>query len=491
MIVDRYPILSCQPPYLLSLFYSRLWHFFLPFLNSCIRASFLSRGFQRPQKIHTDDSVRARLTAGTAVRSMGNDNVRSGFLSRGTDTFTLDRLDAILKNERISYDYEHDARLSSRFKRPPPKIRTEMSLTLPPLERVDESLRGTSWFDKACAVGVCEELLNDSTPLSISVTHLDATFSKFCSFRFEPLKESQDIIERAANLLERMPTWPLEFDDTPKEIPSEYRVSSIADAPSKGVRLWEQLQTTTYVSSIVLRVALSAVMEPGISVGLTKVPDVIAALLEIVSQLVSAASDDGTSTRLFVVRAFLWTCWQRCQMLVFYIEATNDLFYGSSDGKGAFSPLRGTLPSPKVTIQEMSKQRASLEKSAYMCGWNFELLRTNFVCIGADFRRFHQRYNALFGTYPARCVAGQLHACKGDSPKSCRRFQGMAIEDQSAHDQICFRNCRQLIWDETSYRSLSGARAVSLARTESHGSETWQYCIASEQTLAISHVWSQ
>lgn len=245
------------------------------------------------------------------------------------------------------------------------------------------------------------------------------------------------------------------------------------------------------MSSIVLRVALSAVIDPGCAASLLDLINIIAALLEIVSQIASNPSDEGASWRLFIVRAFLWTSWQRCQMIYFHMIAEHFLVYGSSDGKLGYLTLRGTLPSPGVTIHDMSRQLASSEKSAYMRGWNFELLRTNSVCLGADFRRFHQCYNTAFGNYNARCLAGQPIACKGDSPKSCRRFQGMAIEDQSAHDQSCSRDCVQLIWDETSYRSLSGARAVSLAQTDDHSSETWQYCNASDQTLAISHVWSQ
>ena len=426
------------------------------------------------------------------IHEMENRKICSGFLSRGTDTFTLDRLDAILKSKRISYDWESDALLFSRFKRPPPEIRTEIGSSWPESEHVDGEDRSlNNRYAKLRAVEFCQELLRDRTPASISVTHLDDAFSRFFSFRFEPLTESQAIIERVSDLLERMPRWPLELDDVPKDIPAEYCASSIADRASRDARLWEQLQTTTYVSDIVLQVALSVVMHPRSSRGILNMIDEIAALLEILSQLTPTTSDDATSWRLFVLRAFIWTCWQRCQMLYFYVQATFDLVSGSSDGKASPLALRGTLPSPKVTIYEMSRQRGVLEKPAYMCGWNFQLLRTSYVCIGADFRRFHQLYNTMFGDYPGRCVAGQLNACKGDSPKSCQRFQGMTIRDQSAHDQSCSRNCEQLIWDETSYRSVLGARAVSLAQTESHSSGTWQYCNASGRTLAISHVWSQ
>ena len=67
----------------------------------------------------------------------------------------------------------------------------------------------------------------------------------------------------------------------------------------------------------------------------------------------------------------------------------------------------------------------------------------------------------------------------------------MVIEDQSAHDSGCRRRCRKLPWDESSYRSVSGARAVMIAPENSKtGNSHLKYCSVSERTLAISHVWS-
>ena len=415
-------------------------------------------------------------------------------LSHGTDTFTLERLNAILRNERFSYDYRDipSARPYSDVHYEPPSMRIEVDTDFWACEQVDGGIRCFNSRDTELRVTkFCQELYDHGTPVPHSVAHLDAIFSKAFKFKFEPLENSQTIVERASNMLERMPRWPLELDDIPTDVPSKYRASSIASTASRDARLWEQLETTTFVSSNVLRVALSAVMDPGCIGVLEDTVNIIAGLLELISRSASIATDDETSWRLFIVRAFLWTSWQRCQMIYFHLIADSFLVHGSSDGKLGHLTLRGTLPSSRVTIHELSRQRANLEKSAYMCSWNFELLRINSICIGADFRRFHQRYNTAFGNYPARCLAGQSNACKGDSPKSCRRFQGMAIQDQSAHDESCFRDCRQLIWDETSYRSISGARAVSLAQLQDYTSKSWRYCNASGKTLAISHVWSQ
>ena len=167
------------------------------------------------------------------------------------------------------------------------------------------------------------------------------------------------------------------------------------------------------------------------------------------------------------------------------------MLHGSSDGKVTSLTLRGSMPSPGVTLQDMSKRHAARSKSAYMCGWNLELLQNNPVCIGGDFRRFHQLYNAAFGSCSARCFAGQPYPCIGESPRNCQRFYGTATQDQSAHDQHCSGDCKVLIWDEDSYRNLSGSRAVCLAQTLTSPIVSLRYCNATGRTLAISHVWSQ
>ena len=141
------------------------------------------------------------------------------------------------------------------------------------------------------------------------VTRLDALFSTIFRFRFEPLDDSQSIVNRASALLERMPARPIELPDIPLEVPPEYRMSSRAITASTDASLWEKLQTARYVSSNVLRAALSAAMCQDVIIPLLNMTEIIATLLEIVSQLASKASDTSRSWRSFIVRAYLWTSW--------------------------------------------------------------------------------------------------------------------------------------------------------------------------------------
>ena len=66
----------------------------------------------------------------------------------------------------------------------------------------------------------------------------------------------------------------------------------------------------------------------------------------------------------------------------------------------------------------------------------------------------------------------------------------MVIKDQSAHNFGCRRPCRKLKWDESSYRSVSGSRAVMIVPVRSRSRDIrLRYCSASESTLFVFYVW--
>ncbi|MCJ1265673.1 hypothetical protein MMC22_005553 [Lobaria immixta] len=292
----------------------------------------------------------------------------------------------ILKNDRFSY--VSIAKLGLRaypgfIDASPSEMRCLINTIYFSKEEVNGVLEMFSDHEtKLRAVGLCRQLYGHDSPVSIAATDLDATFSKVFEFKCEPLENSQTIIEQACRLLGQIPAWPPELNDTPTAVLLKYRASSL-------------LQVTTYLSDNVLRAALSVFLDPeGIRHGLLNVVNVITALLEMVSQLAPTITDIRTSWRLFITRAFLWTTWQRCQLIYFHLEATAAMKHGSLDRKQGELVLRGTMPSPGATIHETSKHFAGLDKPAYMCGWNFELLRT-----------FHQLYHAAFEGFSPRCFA--------------------------------------------------------------------------------------
>lgn len=321
---------------------------------------------------------------------------------------------------------------------------------------------------------------------------LDRLLSPIVQCNFQPEEGTDEISDRAHHLLSRLPAIPLELPNIPETISPKYftQVSCMLhENSSPSVTLWDQLQVTSYVSASVIRTALLSIIYQAKASGmLQNFIDTLADLLSTAGDLSSSQSSGLSQEKWFVVRAFLWTSWQRSSMIYFYTVLGRQLKFGFNDQDGPSLILRGPLPCPDLSIQKLSKNLASMNKPQYMCGWAFELLRNDSICIGMDFRRFFFRYSKAFGDRRGRCIASSHASCLGDQPDKCQRFKGLKISDQSAHDLSCPQNCEPLFWNEVSYRSVSGAKAVALELDDC--GKKLLYRQASANTLTVSHVWS-
>lgn len=79
---------------------------------------------------------------------------------------------------------------------------------------------------------------------------------------------------------------------------------------------WQNLKVAAHLSCNIIRVALLRILELGN--GPKKFIDSIAELLDAASRLSSTAHSEPAKQRWFIVRAFLWTFWQRCTMISFF-----------------------------------------------------------------------------------------------------------------------------------------------------------------------------
>lgn len=212
----------------------------------------------------------------------------------------------------------------------------------------------------------------------------------------------------------------------------------------------------------------------------------IAKLLKAALQLSSDADSADGAPSWVVVKAFLWTAWQRALMLGFWIFLRAQLQTGYSYENNKLLTTHGVAWFPEMFAQCTVQQLDDRKKTPYMCGWAYDLLQTDRACVAMDFRRFHQCYGLLFGDRPARCKDAHQQ-CDGRSPEDCQRFKGAIVLDQSAHDWKCQMDCKRLYWDRFSFLNVSGAKAVCLDSTDDR---YLRYRKASNKTLAISHVWS-
>lgn len=185
--------------------------------------------------------------------------------------------------------------------------------------------------------------------------------------------------------------------------------------------------------------------------------------------LTITSQQKSDETSWFIVRAALWTSWQRVNMLYLYAIVSKEIQLGCRAFVDADIVLPEFQVAPDRSIHDLSRTEASKDQAYYMCSWAFELLRKESCCIGVDFRRFHKRFSSAWGQQPVRCRNryGELSHCLG---KDCQRLTGLKVEPQSAHDEGCHGNCRRLFWDETSYLRTKAMRAVSVINTNANGS---------------------
>ena len=256
-----------------------------------------------------------------------------------------------------------------------------------------------------------------------------------------------------------------------------------------------KLRTTRKLNSVVLRIALYIT-----ALQLTKgghIPDhrnfyfdrVANATLELLRVAFHLAASDKAQNRIVwaMVKAYLWTAWQRIIMLECYHIFRKSLLDGHSSNDSErenHAKLRGIELIPELMRLRPEELSQQLRTTPYLCSWSSRLLFSTPTSLTTDFRSFFQAYSRLHGMKAARCNGQEQ--CDGNSSANCGRFISAGVINQSAHDTSCLGNCRKLTWNENNFRTIQGARAVCLRENGEH----LQYISASEHTMAISHVWS-
>lgn len=191
--------------------------------------------------------------------------------------------------------------------------------------------------------------------------------------------------------------------------------------------------------------------------------------------------DDTHEQELEIVKTFLWSAWQRSVTLTFHYIVGVQLWHGPSSEWSSLLSVRGLCRLDHVQVQDYRGAG-----TPYLCNWAFELLRHGRTSLALDFRRLISRFDDHFQGREGRCIKGSGSSCQGKYPETCQRFTGSATKSQSAHAKHCAGGCPRLIWDEESYRRCNSPRAVNADEDVT----SLRYCMASSQTMAISHVWS-
>lgn len=321
-----------------------------------------------------------------------------------------------------------------------------------------------------------DSLINEARHPHSHASQIDNILSGLIRCSLCSPKLPSDIITDTQHLLRRLPVYSFILPERWPWLDPEYSQSNEDTGDP-----WQILTINNTCSLNIVRIAIYINTHPTDMRGVRD-------LLLFLEQVLTVASQRDSGDQVgFIVRAALWTSWQRINMLYLFAVVTKGIYLGFGACDGAELASREFEIGPRYSVQDMSKSYPFHDKSLYMCSWAFELLKKEPCCIGADFQRFHERFNSAWGQQPGRCrdEQGRLSYCRNEE---CRRLTGLKVEDQSAHDEGCSMNCRRLIWDEKSYLSVKGTRAVSVTRTNAESG--MQYCSASSRSVAISHVWS-
>ncbi|KIX94155.1 uncharacterized protein Z520_10181 [Fonsecaea multimorphosa CBS 102226] len=322
------------------------------------------------------------------------------------------------------------------------------------------------------------------------VAQLDQKIAALIDCCYDGILDEDYMVSKACALLSRMPATP----PLTQALIAMFRGSKFNWLYFEGVHdshvpldrdTWDKLLVTRWFDTNTIKIALTIVQvhDAKNSILVDLFGEYLITLAEISESTFSLlyhCNDAVEQQSWLLASSFLWTCWYRGLMLYLHSALHFHLQLGYDVQKLYRLNMRHPLP-------QMGLHWLPLKPSQYLCPWAFELLRSDRASVSQDFRRFHQRFSALHGQRPARCLGGPCRPCSGQGPTYCQRFTGLKIVDQSAHDASCDGQCQSLLWDETSYRSVSGARAVSI--TDSDGGYI-RYCRASPQTIAVSHVWA-
>lgn len=190
--------------------------------------------------------------------------------------------------------------------------------------------------------------------------------------------------------------------------------------------------------------------------------------------------DESFGQGIFITKAFLWCAWQRSISVLNFQIVRREVHGHFTREWATLLSNRGIRRLDYVDIAHVVRK-----STPYLCGWALQLLRRTRTALSLDFRHLIYRFNEQFPDRKGRCFLGFDSSCGGGNYKSCTRFDGMEAHVGSAHDPSCRAGCRVIDWDKGSYVSAKHPRAVSTYKSDTH----LRYCTATNQTMAISHVW--
>jgi hypothetical protein len=333
----------------------------------------------------------------------------------------------------------------------------------------------------------CDRLFQAATEPNSCVDKLETIFSELviCSWR-PPSQSVSQLSDEVEDYVQRLPQLPTELPGPLSNVRQGHF--------NRPTKTWASLRVVSHFHGNLVRFIAYRL----ITLGKKGFVDfVLQQALNHVGEFIQHCVHEATTTKSradqatwYVVRAFLWSFWQRLRVLYSFFILIGNLRLGFTHGNEQYMWMRNFVVAPDLSLRALTEDAAIRQKSPNLCGWAFELLRGDPACLGLDFGILFRRFQDAYGQITPRCRDDMKSACDGRVWKNCRRFYRPDTENQTMHDQTQphdIHNEDKITWNEDSYRSIRGARAVDICCATAN---CLLYCAASERTLAFSHVWS-
>ena len=227
----------------------------------------------------------------------------------------------------------------------------------------------------------CRDLRRWAEDPEAHISCIDAHLSSLLECRvfvrgLQPGSFENDIAIRAYRTLKRLPFRPLELIGAPIDLDERYFRNDKnrgKDGPAEPLRgrTWDSLQIEASLSPSIVQMALYIVISGSDNTtfgeSIADYPDILAELLEACSGLESHCTSNDEHQQWYIVRAALWSLWQRSLMLYHYANLRGALKSGLTGSQRLRISQRSTTPIPGLSIHEMSSIHAAHGKARSMC----------------------------------------------------------------------------------------------------------------------------
>lgn len=189
----------------------------------------------------------------------------------------------------------------------------------------------------------CQKLYDAVIDPKDHLSRLDSLFSQIITCNFIEFDKPEKVVAETFHLLNRLPANPVKLPDAHLAHDYAYTTGCSSSQAESDTASWDNLQVVSHVSINVIRVALMVAMygTTASSSLLGEFIDTTAKLISTASRLAGLSTRDDERYRWFLVRAFLWSSWQRSNMLYFYSRVGAHVQLGFDDSAGHDVVRRG------------------------------------------------------------------------------------------------------------------------------------------------------